>query len=113
MKTIRKALTSKKMVTVVWVIGLIIVWEIGATIIAQTKRSPENVLPHLYQIAESVFSRDLVNGSQTAFQIVLSNAGITLFRAGIGFLIGIAVGFVLALVMNLSRAAEKSLFRIS
>jgi NitT/TauT family transport system permease protein len=98
------------MVTVVWVLGLILLWEIGATIVAQTKRTPENTLPHLYQIVASVFSTKLVNGKQTAFQLVLSNAGVTLLRAGIGFLIGAGIGFILALVMNLLRPAEKIVF---
>lgn len=106
----KDALTSKYMVTTVWVIGLIIIWEISATVIAGTKRSPENVLPHLYQIIDSIFNTDKVNGSQTAFQIVISNAGITLFRAGIGFLIGAAVGFLLALLMNLFISVEKIMF---
>lgn len=110
MNLIKKALNSKKMVTVVWVFGLIIVWEIGASVIAQTKRSPENVLPHLYQILESVFSTNKVNSTQTALQIVLSNAGITLFRAGIGFLIGTAIGFALALLMNMFLSVEKTVF---
>jgi len=98
------------MVIVVWVIGLVIVWEIGATIVAGSKRSPENVLPHLYQIIGSVFDTNLVNGKQTALQIVLSNAGITLFRAGIGFLIGTLVGFILALLMNMFLPVEKIAF---
>ena len=34
---LKKALTSKRMVTVVWTIGFMVVWEIGATIIAQDK----------------------------------------------------------------------------
>ena len=110
MKKIREALTSKKMVTVVWGVGLVIVWEIIALIVEQTKRSPQNVLPHLYQILQSVIDTKLVNGSQTSLQIVLSNAGVTLFRAGIGFLIGTAAGFALALVMNLFSWAEKTVF---
>lgn len=110
MNIVRKTLTSKKMVTVVWVLGLIILWEIGATVVAGTKRTPENILPHLHQIIASVFSTNLVNGKQTAFQIVLSNAGVTLLRAGIGFLIGTVIGFALALVMNLFRPAEKIVF---
>lgn len=110
MKSIKKVLSSKHMVIVVWVIGLVIVWEIGATIIEGTKRSPENVLPHLYQIFESIISTGLVNGSQTALQIVLDNAGITLIRAGLGFLIGTAVGFVLALFMNMFLSVEKIAF---
>lgn len=110
MSILKKTFNSKYMVTVVWVIGLIIVWEIGATIIAGTKRSPQNVLPHLYQILESVFSQDKVNGTQTAFQIVTSNAWITLIRAGIGFAIGAGIGFVMALLMNLLLPIEKILF---
>ena len=110
MRRLKKVLNSPRMVTVVWIIGLIIVWEIGATAIEGVKRTPENVLPHLYQIFESIISTDLVNGSQTALQIVLSNAGITLLRAGIGFAIGAGIGFVLALLMNLVRAVEKIAF---
>ncbi len=105
-----KILNSKKLVTLVWVLGLIIIWEIGASVIAQTKRTPENVLPHLYQILESVFSTKKVNSTQTALELVLSNAGITLLRAGIGFLIGIAIGFLLALFMNLFQVVEKTVF---
>ncbi len=110
MKAIKKILSSKQMVVVVWVIGIAIAWEVVATIVAGTKRSPENVLPHLYQIAESIVSQDLVNGSQTALQIVLSNAAITLVRAGIGFLIGTGVGFGLALLMNMFLPVEKIAF---
>ncbi len=110
MRTIKKALSSRKMVVFVWAVGLIIVWEIIATIIAGSKRTPENVLPHLYQIIDSIFSTKLVNGSQTALQIVLENAGITLFRALIGFLIGTAIGFVLALLMNMFLPVEKIAF---
>ncbi len=110
MKIVKRILNSKRMVTVVWVLGLIIAWEIGATIVAATKRSPENVLPHLHQIFESVISTNMVNGSQTALQIVLSNAGITLLRAGAGFLIGAAIGFLLALLMDLILPLEKIMF---
>lgn len=106
----RKNKHSKYLVTTVWIIGLIIVWEIGATIVAATKRSPENVLPHLYQIIDSIFSKSLVNGSQTAFQIVICNAGITLYRAGIGFVIGAGIGFLLALFMSLITPIEKIVF---
>lgn len=110
MKKIKDALSSKQMVTFVWVLGLIIVWEIGALIIEHTKRSPENVLPHLYQIIDSVISPKLINSSQTAIQIVMSNAGITLLRAGIGFIIGTGIGFILALLMNLFVSVEKIAF---
>ena len=110
MEKVKKALTSSKMVTFVWVLGLIGVWEIGATVIAQSKRTPENVLPHLYQILDSVLSDKLINSTQTALQVVLSNAGITLIRALIGFLIGIAIGFILAFLMSMFKLVEKTFF---
>ena len=106
----RKFFASSKWVTVVWVLGLVIVWEIGATIVAGVKRTPENVLPHLYQIIASVFSTQKANATQTALQIVLSNAWVTLMRAGIGFLLGATAGFVLALLMSRFSAIEKMLF---
>lgn len=107
---IKEVFKSKYFVNTVWVIGLIMIWEIVASVVAVTKRSPENVLPHLYQIVESVFSPKLANGKQTAFKIVITNAGITLFRAGLGFLIGSAAGYFLALFMNLFKAIEKIAF---
>lgn len=110
MNRIKKILNSKQLVTAVWVICLIIVWELAATAIQQTKRTPENVLPHIYQIIDSIFSQKPVSSGQTAWEIVLSNAGVTLLRAGIGFLIGSAIGFVLALLMNMFLPLEKIAF---
>lgn len=106
----KKAQVSKRLATLVWVIGLVILWEIVATVIAHTKRTPENVLPHLWQIGTSVASPTLVNSSQTAIQLVLDNAGMTLARAAVGFLLGAAVGFALALLMNLLKGVEKVAF---
>jgi NitT/TauT family transport system permease protein len=101
---------TEKMVVLVWILGLIILWEIGAGVIEQTKRTPENVLPHLGQIVDSFFSDKMVSNKQTARQIVLSNAGITLWRAGIGYVYGALIGFVLAIVMSYFSLVEKSIF---
>lgn len=101
---------SKGFATMLWVIGLIVIWELCAASVAQTARTPENILPSLVGIIESVFSTNLINGSQTAVQMVAENAGATLSRAGIGFLIGALAGFVLALLMNLSGIVEKIAF---
>lgn len=106
----KKFFSSPKWVTVVWVLGLVIAWEIGATIVAGVKRTPENVLPHLYQIIGSVFSTQKANSTQTAIQIVLSNAWITLLRAAIGFLLGALAGFILALLMSRFTVIEKMIF---
>lgn len=106
----KKFFSSPKWVTVVWVLGLIIVWEIGATIVAGVKRTPENVLPHLYQIIGSVFSSQKANSTQTAIQIVLANAWVTLLRAAIGFMLGALAGFILALLMSRFTVIEKMIF---
>ncbi len=110
MKDGTRARWAKRLSVAVWVAALVVVWEVIATVVAGTKRTPENVLPHLWQIAESVLSTKKVNGSQTALQIVLTNAGITLMRAGIGFALGASIGFVLALLMNLVKGVEKIAF---
>ncbi len=110
MKRVKKLISSRGMVTFVWLMGILLIWEIGAFQIAGTKRTPENVLPHFYQIIGSVFSTKPVSMGQTALQIVLSNAGATLIRAGEGFVIGAAGGFILALIMNLSGIVEKIAF---
>lgn len=105
-----KILKSQKIVTFVWIIGLVLVWEAGAFIIAGTKRTPENVLPHLWHIVQSVFSTKKVTANQSAVQVVITNAGITLGRAVIGFVIGAAFGYILALLMRRFSAIEKIAF---
>ncbi|MGD1832158.1 MAG: ABC transporter permease [Sphaerochaetaceae bacterium] len=106
----RKNSLTDKLVIIVWIIALIIVWEIGASVVEKTKRSPQNVLPHLSQIVESVFSDKMVSNKQTAFEIVITNAHITLLRAGIGFLYGAGAGFLLALAMHRFITVEKATF---
>ena len=110
MKDTKKAQAARNLSVLAWVVVLVALWEIVATVVSQTKRTPEYVLPHLYQIIASVFDTNLVNGTQTAFQIVLANAGMTLLRAGIGFVLGAGIGFVLALLMNLVKGIEKVAF---
>lgn len=96
--------------TLLWVLILVLIWELAATAVAETKRTPENVLPHLSGIVESVLSTKTINGGQTALQMVLKNAAATLSRAGIGYFIGILCGFLLALLMSLWAPIEKIAF---
>lgn len=107
MEKIKKITTSRGFASFLWIVGLIIIWEICAANVAQVARTPENILPSLSGIIESILSTKKINGSQTALQMVIENAGATLSRAWIGFLIGTILGFVLALLMNLSKIAEK------
>ncbi len=110
MQKVKKLVTSKTFVNLIWIVGLILVWEYFAYKVAQTKRSPENILPSLEKIIASVFSDQKINGSQTAIQMVLQNAGATLSRSALGFLIGTGLGFILALCMHLSKIVEKIAF---
>lgn len=110
MKKVKKILTSKIFVIFIWIAALFVLWEVCAAHVAETKRTPENILPHISGIINSLLSDKKINGSQTALQMVLENAGATLSRAGVGYLIGIASGFVLALLMSLSGIVEKIAF---
>lgn len=107
MKTITKIKNSKALVTLVWVLGLLVIWEIFAFIIQATKRTPENIMPHVWQIFYSLIDPKPVSNGMSCLQVVLFNTGQTLSRAGQGFMIGTLIGFVLAILMKLSHIVEK------
>ena len=107
MKTITKIKNSKALVTLVWVLGLLVIWEIFAFIIQATKRTPENIKPHVWQIFYSLSDPKPVSNGMSCLQVVLFNAGQTLSRAGQGFMIGTLIGFALAILMKLSHIVEK------
>lgn len=111
MKSKVNRLFDKKWVSIVlWLILMVIVWEIGATVVAVTKRTPENILPHLYEIIAAAFSTKQVSGGMTATMVVLTSARATVLRALVGFLLGTTIGFLLALLMKISGVCEKLLF---
>lgn len=93
-----------------WILLLVIAWEIGAIVVSNTKRMPQNVLPHLYQIVQAAIDQKPVSNGQSAIMVVLISAKMTLMRAGLGFLLGTVLGFAMALIMKLSRMAEKIIF---
>jgi ABC-type nitrate/sulfonate/bicarbonate transport system permease component len=107
MKTITKIKNFKALVTLVWVLGLLVIWEIFAFIIQATKRTPENIMPHVWQIFYSLIDPKPVSNGMSCLQVVLFNAGQTLSRAGQGFMIGTLIGFALAILMKLSHIVEK------
>lgn len=107
MKTITKIKNSKALVTLVWVLGLLVIWVIFAFIIQATKRTPENIMPHVWQIFYSLIDPKPVSNGMSCLQVVLFNAGQTLSRAGQGFMIGTLIGFALAILMKLSHIVEK------
>ena len=106
-----KRVFEKKWVSILfWIVILIIIWEIGAFVVSYTKRTPENILPHLFNVIAMAFSKEKVAGKLTASQVVFQSAGATLLRALLGYILGAFVGFVLALLMKLSGIVEKLIF---
>lgn len=95
---------------VIWLLGLVVVWEALATFIEVSGqfRSPQNYLPHLYLVIKSVFTVKV--SDELGVVMVFRAAGVTLSRAFIGFSIGIIAGFLLALLMDLSGIVEKMAF---
>jgi len=93
-----------------WILLFVAVWEVGALLVEASKRTPENVLPHIYQIIEAALNPKKVSSGESASQLVLSSAGLTLGRAALGFLVGTICGFVLALIMKISKIVEKVIF---
>ena len=110
MKRINKIFDKKWASTVLWILLLVAAWEIGAFVVSITKRSPENILPHLYQIIAAAFSTNKGSSGMTATMVVLTSARATILRALLGFALGTAAGFLLALLMKLSGICEKMLF---
>ena len=110
MKALKKIANAKWFMPLLWTLIIICIWELFATVVEHTERSPENFLPHIGGIVRSVLSQDKINGTQTAIGMVLQNAGATLSRAGIGFAVGVAAGFILALFMSLFDTVEKVAF---
>lgn len=109
-KKIQNLLKSKWITTVFWAVFVISVWEVGASVVEVTKRTPENIMPHLYQIVEAAFSPKAVANGMSASMVVLTSARATLLRALGGFLLGGVLGFLFALLMKLSGVVEKLLF---
>ena len=100
------------LVTLVWTLGFFIIWEVVAFLVQASPniRSPEKVLPHFWKIIATAFDGKKINRTDTAIQLVWINAKVTLFRSAQGFVIGSLIGYLLALVMSLSKIMKKIAF---
>lgn len=78
---LKRFIHSKHMVTLVWILGIVVIWEIFACIVAATKRTPVNVLPHLYEIIGSFFSDKEVTGKMTMIELIGTAGGLTIISA--------------------------------
>ena len=91
---------EKYKVNLVWSIVIFTAWELVAFFLDKVLHDPmaEAKLPYPHSIILSIAQN---------FTDLTSAAGLTFSRAVIGFLLGAAIGFVLAIIMSLSKIAEK------
>lgn len=96
------AVTGKTRVlsTLCWLLGAVLLWEIIALVLKYLLRDPmaEKRLPELLSVLQTFAEHG---------GIILRQAGVTLSYGAAGFLIGSAAGVLLAILMRLSRIAEK------
>lgn len=91
---------EKYMINTVWVVGIFVLWELIAFLLDGVLQDPmaEAKLPYPHMVIISLMQN---------FSDLMSAAGLTLSRAVMGFALGALVGFVLAIIMSLSKIAEK------
>lgn len=91
---------EKYKVNSVWAIGIFLLWELVAFFLDKVAHDPmaSSKLPYPHSIIVSIAEN---------FTELISAAGLTFSRAVIGFALGAAIGFVLAIIMSLSKIAEK------
>ncbi len=92
--------TPRFLVPVVWVVGVIVAWELISFLLAVVLKDPQadKKLPYLHDVVASFF--------QNA-HMMLQAGGVTLSRAALGFVLGCGIGFVLAVLMSLTKIIEK------
>ena len=88
------------MINTVWAVGIFVLWELIAFLLDGVLQDPmaEAKLPYPHMVIISLMQN---------FSDLMSAAGLTLSRAVMGFALGALVGFVLAIIMSLSKIAEK------
>lgn len=91
---------EKYKVNLVWTIGVFLVWELIAFFLDKVINDPmaDSKLPYPHSIIVSIIQN---------FTDLISAAGLTFSRAVLGFALGALIGFILAIIMSLSKIAEK------
>ncbi|NCB94468.1 MAG: ABC transporter permease subunit [Clostridia bacterium] len=99
----KKKTVDRKIVIAVWVVGVVLVWELAALLIRSVipVNVPDQKLPFFHDV--------LINFTST-FSDLASSAWVTFENAAKGFAIGTIIGCVVAFVMSWSKAIEKVLY---
>lgn len=100
MNELRRFTRSDRFVTAVWILGIIVFWDISAFTVAEifADRMAASKLPYLHGIIETI---------ATNAPLLLKACATTLSRALAGFIAGAAVGFILAVAMSLFKSVER------
>lgn len=87
-------------VGVVWFLGLAMAWELGADVLAVHLADPlaGSKLPYLHDVVRTLF----VQG-----EALFAASRVTFVQAALGFALGATVGYALAVIMSLSKTAER------
>lgn len=107
---ISKVIHLRHFSLVVWLIGLIILWEVLALACDSKFNHGFYYIPHLHQIIMALFDSSIKIAGESSLVMIIKATGSTLSRALIGFLIGAVLGFLLAFIMDISKASEKVAF---
>lgn len=96
----RSSSLGKNIAVLIWILFLVIIWELSAFDLAEIQKDSMAVkkLPYLHQVIQAM----VVNASS-----LFGAAFVTFTRAAKGFLIGTCIGIVLAIVMSLHKMLEK------
>ncbi|WP_238916751.1 ABC transporter permease [Clostridium sp. YIM B02555] len=91
---------EKYKINLVWTIGVILVWELIAFFLDKVAKDPmaSAKLPYPHVVVMSIAQN---------FSELMGAAGLTFSRAVMGFTLGTIIGVLLAIVMSLSKIAEK------
>ncbi|MDR3539970.1 MAG: ABC transporter permease [Desulfosporosinus sp.] len=94
---------DQRVVAIVWVIGIIVVWELSSYLLKYVIHDPmaSMKLPYPHTVALTLFEN---------WKTLLEAGLVTFSRAAIGFALGASVGILLAVIMSLSKTMERIAF---
>jgi NitT/TauT family transport system permease protein len=87
----------------VWIAALLVLWQAVSWFLLSVVHTPlaQSKLPYLHELAKAFAQSGAT---------LLREGGVTFANAGLGFLLGVAAGVVLALLMSASNWAEQLIF---
>ncbi len=94
---------EKRMVAVVWIIGIVIIWELLSFLLQYVLKDKMAAakLPYPHAVLLTFFKN---------WKILLEAGAVTFSRAAVGFALGAGIGILLAVIMSLSKVTERIAF---